>query len=329
MTRTTPRARLGVETLERRDTPSVFDLIANLGDLQFQEATFQEYGSITFANGTVTATGTNADDVIRVSTYTPIFTARLIGGLDEVVLREQLVVTITDTAGNVRADADGVPLTRSFNPSSVNFVQANALGGNDRTVNATDKLVVHLGGEGNDTLLGGAGRDILNGGNGNDSILGGAGDDVLSGMAGNDRLSGEAGADLVQGGDGFDILNGGTGNDTCLGAAGDDGLSGLDGDDIILGEDGNDRLHGNFGNDFLSGGSGRDDLYGGAGNDDLEGGSGNDGLFGGAGRDTLLGGSGIDRFLKWVGAGNTTTIADAPSYEPIRTFKDTTTVQTF
>jgi Ca2+-binding RTX toxin-like protein len=338
MTRTTPRTRLGIEALERRDTPSVFDVIANLGDLQFQQVTFQEYGSITFANGIVTATGTNDDDVIRVSTFTPVFTTAFFGLGDQVALGEQLVVTITDAAGNVRPDIDGVPLTRSFNPSSVNFVQANALGGNDRTVNATTKLVVHSGGEGNDTLLGGAGRDILNGGNGNDSILGGAGEDVLSGMAGNDRMSGEAGADLVQGGDGFDIMNGGTGNDTMdgeagndwvLGAAGDDDLSGWDGDDIILGGDGNDRLHGQLGNDFLSGGAGRDALYGGAGNDDLEGGSGNDGLFGGSGRDTLSGGSGIDRFLKWVGAGNTTTIADAQSYESISTFKDTTTVQTF
>jgi hypothetical protein len=158
---------------------------------------------------------------------------------------------------------------------------------------------------------------------------GGAGDDRMSGEAGYDQMFGEDGFDIMNGGDANDTMNGQAGPDWILGGAGDDDLTGGDGNDLLYGEAGNDRLHADAGNDFLSGGLGSDDLYGGAGNDDVEGGSGNDGLFGGAGTDTLGGGTGIDRFLKWVAAGNTTTLADAQSNESVTTFKDTTTVQTF
>jgi hypothetical protein len=160
----------------------------------------------------------------------------------------------------------------------------------------------------------------------------------MSGLAGDDRMSGQDGNDIMNGGDGFDVMNGGAGddqmngeagNDWILGAAGNDDLTGWDGNDILLGEDGDDRIHGNAGNDFVSGGLGRDDLFGGANNDDVEGGPGNDGLFGGGGKDTLNGGTGTDRFLKWVAAGNTTTIQGAQSYESITSFKDTTSTQTF
>jgi Ca2+-binding RTX toxin-like protein len=337
MTRTTPRTRLGLETLDRRDLPSVFDVAAHLGDLLAPGPTIQQYGSITLAGGTVTATGTYGDDVITVSTWTPVFTARLVGGGDIGAIGDQVVVAITDAYGNVRTDADGAPLRRSFDASEVYTVLADGLGGNDRITNGTDRWSNLAGGDGNDTLIGGSSHDILRGDSGNDSLLGGAGNDLINGGAGDDRMSGEAGYDQMFGEDGFDIMNGGDGNDTMngqagpdwiLGAAGDDDLTGGDGNDLLYGEAGNDRVHADAGNDFLSGGLGGDDLYGGAGNDDVEGGSGNDGLFGGAGKDTLAGGTGIDRFLKWVASGNATTLADAQSNESVTTFKDTTTVVT-
>ena len=337
MSRTTLRPRLGIDTLERRDVPAIF----NGGILTDPPLIFDppppSFGNITFANGTITATGTESDDVIKVHTYEMVFQLfRPIG--DVAVENQQTVVTITDAAGNVRTDANGAPLQRSFNASSVTLIQANGLGGNDRIVNLTNKLMTMSGGEGNDTLQGGPGNEFMNGGNGHDLMHGGAGNDVMMGMGGNDRMSGEAGSDTVQGGDDFDIMNGGDGNDNMdgeggtdiiVGGAGDDTLMGWDGNDVLSGEAGNDRLRGNRGNDYLSGGIGRDVLYGGEGNDDLEGGADNDGLFGGSGKDTLNGGTGIDRFLKWVATGNTTRIEDFKSYESLTQFKDTTTTQTF
>jgi hypothetical protein len=88
-------------------------------------------------------------------------------------------------------------------------------------------------------------------------------------------------------------------------------------------------MHGNAGNDILSAGDGNDNLYGEAGNDDLEGFAGNDGLFGGSGLDYLNGGGGNDRFLKWVAAGNQTTVADLKSNDSLTQFKDTTSTTTF
>jgi len=327
MSRTALRPRLGVETLEQRAIPAIFSVMS--------------YGSISFANGSVVAQGTEYDDVIRVHKYEPVLSQSnaFAGNWDDVTaFGDQIIVTITDAQGNVRSDWSGNPLLQSFNYNSVNLIEANCLGGNDRTSNATGKTMVHAGGEGNDSMFGGWDMDILNGGNGNDSLVGGDGNDQLYGMAGNDRMVGDGGNDYMQGGDQRDSMSGGGGHDTMfgegdmdemLGGYGDDTLSGGDDLDIILGEAGRDLLNGDGGNDIMSGGSENDLMYGDAGNDQLEGNGGNDGLFGGAGKEHLFGGSGIDSFLKWEGAGNTTTVHDRKSNESLTVFKNTTSVQTF
>jgi hypothetical protein len=339
MSRKTLRPRLGVESLERRDTPTTWVV----GDLNF-DWSFEAYPSITNTNGSVKIQGTGSDDIIRVENWQPVLSQDSMAFSfnsnvgDNAIFGDQIMITVTDAQGNVRTDMNGNPLRHYYQPSSVNIIEANALGGNDRTLNTTNKVMVHAGGEGNDTLSGGSNMDILNGGNGDDSLTGGDGNDQLYGMAGQDRLYGNNGNDLMQSGEQNDSLYGGYGNDKMDGEGGEDffmggpnndTMSGGDGWDTMLGEAGNDVMHGDAGNDLISGGSENDDLFGDAGNDDLQGFSGNDGLFGGSGHEYLTGGGGYDRFLKWEATGNKTTIVDQKSYDSVTVFKNTTSTTVF
>lgn len=331
MSRKCHRSQLSFDALEKRDCPSLFTLpdgVFNTISVNFDVA------SITFANGIVSATGTQSSDIIKVENYTQVLTqAAFVGDGTHLPFDNLMSVTITDASGNIRTDASGQQLRQYFASSSVNMIRAEGLGGNDRIINLTNKTTVQLGGDGNDTLTGGAGFDSLSGESGNDSLVGGAGNDQMFGGAGNDRMLGNAGYDLLQGGDGNDSMLGGDGNDTMLGEAGmdqisgengDDNLSGGDSLDILLGGNGNDVIHGDAGNDIIAGGAGNDDLFGGADNDQLEGGPGNDGLFGGSGQEHLYGNGGIDRFLRWDAPGNKTTVHDKASSESLTYFKDQT-----
>jgi len=68
--------------------------------------------------------------------------------------------------------------------------------------------VVHLGGDGNDTLTGAVGRDWIAAGAGSDTVSGGAGNDTLIGGKGADLMIGDAGNDTYSffAGDGQDII---------------------------------------------------------------------------------------------------------------------------
>ena len=336
MKRNTLRARLAIDTLERRDVPAFLGPTIDWDDLVFEQVGY-DYGSITLANGIVKVEGTDANDVIKVQKYEPVLSQFFSSGGDSNSIFNSIQITISDEQGNLKHDAQGNSLSRFYSPSAFSLIEVNAWGGNDRTVNLTDKTMVHSGGNGNDTMQGGSGMDILNGGYGDDFLYGGDGGDQLYGGPGKNFMRGEGGNDYMLGGDEKDSMGGGSGDDRMFGEGGMDEMMGGDGNDsmfggadfdIVIGEANDDTIHGDDGNDILSGGTGNDKLYGDAGNDDLQGFAGNDGLFGGAGKNTLNGGTGIDRFLRWAVTGNSTKIEDKKSNESITTFKNTTTVQT-
>ncbi len=192
----------------------------------------------------------------------------------------------------------------------------------ETTESCQNKLVTHLGGDGDDALTGtagpdvvlaGAGNDTINTQGGDDTICAGAGNDTVDAGAGNDQASGEEGNDILGGGGGNDAVPGGSGNDigdggggtdTVTGGAGNDNLKGGGGKDRVQGEDGDDSLNagggpdtaqGDSGNDKVRGGGGKDLTTGDAGNDVVSGEGGADKVKGGAGRDTVSGGGGKDR----------------------------------
>jgi Ca2+-binding RTX toxin-like protein len=83
-------------------------------------------------------------------------------------------------------------------------------------------LMVLMGTEGADYIIGFATDDTIHGLGGNDTLSGGDGNDIINGGDGADRLFGNSGDDILSGGAGsIDTLDGGTGNDTYLFAAGD------------------------------------------------------------------------------------------------------------
>lgn len=153
------------------------------------------------------------------------------------------------------------------------------------------------------TIVGTPGNDTIFGTSGDDVIVGLQGDDIIFGGGGNDRICGGSGDDEIYGEDGNDTIFGGRGRDVIYGGLGNDDISGFRGADTIWGEEGDDHIHGNRGNDVIYGGPGNDDitgdqgsdvLFGGAGQDYLYGRFGNDFLFGQNGNDTLLCGAGTD-----------------------------------
>jgi len=180
-----------------------------------------------------------------------------------------------------------------------NFVKVSQSGGLTYGLSNTNTtMLVDLGAQGLDGVVGGNANDVLSagsrnavlleGGLGNDTLTGGAGDDWLNGGAGADSLAGGAGDDTVvfdaadtylNGGDGIDIamVNGTTGVTLDLGATAFEAAVGADGNDIfyttgtgrviLAGEGGDDNLTGGVNSDMLDGGKGNDTLAGGAGND--------------------------------------------------------------
>ena len=74
-------------------------------------------------------------------------------------------------------------------------------------------MVVIIGGEGNDNLVG---TDF------DDEIDGRGGDDEIFGLGGNDTIDGGAGDDTINGGAGDDTLFSGAGNDALFGGSGND-----------------------------------------------------------------------------------------------------------
>ncbi|QND88023.1 Enterohemolysin EhxA [Chromobacterium vaccinii] len=193
---------------------------------------------------------------------------------------------------------------------------------------------LHVGGDGNDILIGGNVSDTLQGGTGNDVLISVGGSAVLEGGRGNDTLKGGAGRDIY-------VFNLGDGNDVIINNSVNVSVShqseirlgvGISVSDIVVVRAGNDVIlkHVNGSDSILiqnwfsatsaqvgsvifadgtswtsvqisqwasgviTGGAGDDQLQGGAGNDVLDGGAGNDTLIGLGGDDTLKGGTGND-----------------------------------
>jgi hypothetical protein len=178
---------------------------------------------ISFDNGVLTITGTDANDTVSV-----------IGRGGKVVVK---------TNGHKQGVAyDGV-------------TQINVDGGagDDRVVIRAFRISANVtGGEGNDTLIGGKGDDSLAGGEGDDKLRGRRGADLLSGGGGNDRLRGGAGDDSVTGGDGTDKVFGGRDIDQLLGGNGRDWLHGGQSDDWMTGGAGKDSIFGDAGSDQVN-----------------------------------------------------------------------------
>jgi hypothetical protein len=100
------------------------------------------------------------------------------------------------------------------------------------------------GGDGNDTILGYGGNDYITGGNGQDRLKGMDGNDTCYGDAGHDTVAGGNGNDYLHGGDGNDAVIGGNGTDTQYGGNGDDSMVSIDGGttDYADGQTGNDSV---------------------------------------------------------------------------------------
>ena len=167
------------------------------------------------------------------------------------------------------------------------------------------------------THVGGPGDDILVGTEGDDVILGRAGDDQINGKGGHDILCGGSGSNLIIGGPGDDYLLGGDGVDQLIGGTGNDFLRGDRSDDLLIGQEGGDFLSGNQGNNILVGGSlvpeeddilaalfdfyRRDIILGSVDNDVLIGARGNDALLAFGGHDILQGRGGNDSLIGHYG----------------------------
>lgn len=217
------RARLGVESLDRRDMPSA---TANL----------------VTATGVLTITGTAAADSISVFEVpnAPLYT---IGGASVTVDGKAAgfisAANVRSVVANLGGGGDTFTVTRNLfwqlgtpliNPylGVLQSIRVDA-GDGDDTVNLAGALFAPS------------------------TVLGGSGDD---------KLHGTLGADTLVGGPGRDSLTGDDGNDTIFGAdQGDYGYT--DNFNTILGNGGNDRLYGGNGGNWIFGGAGNDSLYGG------------------------------------------------------------------
>lgn len=191
--RTAPatRTQLGVESLDRRDLPSV-----------------------SLTGTTLTIAGGGNEDVVNVDYAEAFVLVKVATYQDGSPLG--LGTAIPYTTGQVQkvvflglGDDDRF-VNRTTIPASVyggsgdDYVISGD--GGDYVSGSTGDDVIY-GGKGDDRIYGEAGDDLLRGNDGDDLLYGGAGYDVLSGLGGDDYLDG--GADGIA-----DLLHGGTGADT-------------------------------------------------------------------------------------------------------------------
>lgn len=234
-----PRARLGLDRLEDRATPTA-----------------------SVVNGNLVIVGTTGNDNVAVFR---------VG--DNFRVREGTTVSNFATAsvtGNVQFTGDAGN-DRFVNLTALPTV-ADGGAGNDVLIGGFgfDTLT---GGDGNDvlsanldtkgsTITGGLGVDHIAGSRGNDTIIAGTGG-TTEGDTGRNFVAGLGGDDTITGGAGDDVISGGFGNDTINGGAGNDRLFGDFGADTLNGEAGNDLLNGGFDNavDSLTGGDGADRFF--------------------------------------------------------------------
>lgn len=190
-----PKARLGLESLDRRDLPS-----------------------ITLSNDWVfTVTGDGSNDLVTVTRDTKntnsIFD-------DTITIRRDYGIS-GDPAGNVytwwNTESKTYPV---FWPGTtfqvIRSVKATLGHGFNQLTNSTDLPSTATGGDDKDTFRGGSGQDIFYGRKGNDYLYGNKGNDRLYGGEGADHMYGGDHTDGLYGGYGVDILDGGFGSDRFL-----------------------------------------------------------------------------------------------------------------
>jgi Ca2+-binding RTX toxin-like protein len=149
---------------------------------------------------------------------------------------------------NVANGGDSITIENWFLSYTEHFLVNNFQfsDGSSLTVTEINDLVVQLG------------TDI------GDQLIGSANDDRISGLGGDDQLFGQGGHDTLSGGNGSDYLDGGSGNDELFGDAGNDTLRGNAGDDTLIGGSGNDSylIYSGDGHDTLDvSDGGQDNLF--------------------------------------------------------------------
>jgi hypothetical protein len=154
------RARLGLDSLERRDVPSSV--------------------TVALSNGVLKIDGTSGDDVVTVAPGAPI----KIGNF--------FLQTI-----DVKATTNGAsPVTFNTSVLGVKSIRFQGFAGNDTFTDSTAIPCWANGGPGNDTLTGGSGDDVLIGGAGTNVLNGMGGNDTLVAVNGTgDLVAGGAGTD--------------------------------------------------------------------------------------------------------------------------------------
>jgi Ca2+-binding RTX toxin-like protein len=131
------------------------------------------------AKGTLTITGSKADDVVTVTASATRVTTTVNG---------QAFSSRLTKVKRIEVDAGRGDDSVTFDATVTRRTITNAGAGNDTV----------RGGSGPDTMLGGAGDDNLFGGRGVDSVVGGIGDDTVNGGVGTDVVFGNAGADTFR-----------------------------------------------------------------------------------------------------------------------------------
>jgi predicted extracellular nuclease len=266
----------------------------DLNEFQFEEPLQVLTGAQTYANGTITGTGTAVLENLTYrlpanERYSYVFDGNA-QQIDHVLVSAGLQAGAQIDVLHVNRDE----FASDHDPVLVQLTVATPL----VTQTGTGGAETLIGNEGRDELVGAGGNDRLRGFGGNDVLFGGEGDDVLEGGAGNDRMQGGAGNDsyFVDATGDVVIESANQGVDTVrttlasytLGA----NVEALQFQTAVASTGFGNALGNN-----LFGGIAGDTLSGLAGDDRLVGGGGDDVLNGGVGKDVLDGGSGADRFV--------------------------------
>lgn len=193
------RSRLGMESLEAREVPSV--------------------SSVWWSGSTWVVKTDNASTSVNLSESGANLVLSEVGTTRTWTAPKSWVglVEFQGGAGN----------DRFVNYSMNTPIRAFGFGGNDylEGYNGNDQFI---GGDGNDTLVGYGGNDQFWGDGGNDRIRGMDGNDYADGGTGDDTVAGNAGNDTIYGSDGDDQLTGGAGTDYLYGGNGADSLVTID-----------------------------------------------------------------------------------------------------
>lgn len=169
------------------------------------------------ADGRLTITGDNANDVIVIS------------------LNAQNAAQLDVRLGKA---------TTSYTAANIRRIDIDAMGGNDKITvrEKAGRVLIDMvvnGGDGNDTIVTGSGNDMIDAGAGNDKVSSGSGDDYIFGGEGNDNLLGGSDNDQIDAGAGKDKLSGDAGNDNIDGGGGKDNIKAGLGDDRLAIDDTN------------------------------------------------------------------------------------------